>query len=62
MAILLQAAQQSHLPLFTGLLVLGLVVGVAGHMCRSRMLVVAGILVIGGVSAYFSFVLQPSGG
>ena len=58
---LVLAAQSSHLGLFTALLALGLVIGVFGHIIKSRTLVVTGILVIGLVSAYFSFVLQPSG-
>jgi hypothetical protein len=40
-------------------LLLGLVVGVFGHIIRSRALIISAILVIGGVSAYFSFALQP---
>ena len=42
-------------------LVFGLVVGVFGHIIHSRTLILTGILVIGLTSAYFSFVLQPSG-
>ena len=54
-------AASSHLGLFTAALVLGVVIGVFGHIIRSRALIITGILVIGLVSAYFSFVLQPSG-
>jgi hypothetical protein len=56
------ASQQSQLVLFSAALVFGLLVGVFGHIIKSRTLVITGILVIGLVSAYFSFVLQPSGG
>ena len=49
----------SHLGAFTAVLAFGLVVGVFGHIINSRALIVAGILVIGLASAYFSFVLQP---
>jgi hypothetical protein len=56
---LIVAAQQAHLGLFIGLLGFGLVVGVFGHIIHSRMLIVTGILLIGLVSAYFSFVLEP---
>ncbi len=58
---LLLAASGSHLGVFTALLALGLIVGVIGHIIKSRTLIITGILVIGLVSAYFSFVLQPSG-
>jgi hypothetical protein len=59
---LLLAAGGSHLGVFTALLAFGLILGVIGHIVKSRMLIITGILVIGLVSAYFSFVLQPSGG
>jgi hypothetical protein len=56
--IVLFALQQSHLGLFGGLLALGLVIGVFGHLARSRALIVTGILMIGLVSAYFSLAPQ----
>ena len=58
---LLLAAQASHLGVFTAALAIGLAIGVFGHIIHSRTLIITGILVIGLVSAYFSFVLQPSG-
>lgn len=58
---LLIASQQSQLTLFVVVLLIGLVVGVFGHIIHSRALIVVGILVIGLASAYFSFVLQPGG-
>ncbi len=58
---LVLAVQSSHLGLFTAALIVGLVIGVFGHIIHSRALILTGILVIGLVSAYFSFVLQPSG-
>ncbi len=47
---------------FLGVLVFGVVVGTFGHIIRSRTLIIAGILVIGLVSSYFTleFVLQPT--
>jgi hypothetical protein len=54
-------ASSAHLGLFTAALALGLLIGVFGHIIRSRTLIITGILVVGLVSAYFSFVLQPSG-
>jgi hypothetical protein len=38
---------------------LGFVIGVAGHLTRSRALVLIGILIIAIVSAYFAFALRP---
>ena len=61
MIALVPAVTSSHLGLFTALLALGLVIGVFGHIVKSRTLIIVGILVIGLVSAYFSFVLQPTG-
>ena len=59
--LLVLASQQSQVNAFVAVLVFGLVVGVLGHIARSRTLVLTGILVIGLASAYFSFVLQPGG-
>jgi len=58
---LVLAATSSHIGLFTAVLAVGLLIGVFGHIIKSRALIITGILVIGLVSAYFSFVLQPSG-
>jgi hypothetical protein len=58
---LVLAATSSHIGLFTAALVVGLVIGVFGHIIKSRTLIIIGILVIALVSAYFSFVLQPAG-
>lgn len=58
---LLLAVQSSHLGLFTAALAVGLAIGVFGHIIKSRTLIITGILVIALLSAYFSFVLQPSG-
>ncbi|MGI8863925.1 MAG: hypothetical protein ACR2JH_05910 [Solirubrobacteraceae bacterium] len=60
MLVLVQAAGASHLGVFTAALAIGLVIGVFGHVIKSRTLILTGILVIGLVSAYFSFVLQPT--
>jgi hypothetical protein len=59
--LLLYAAQSAHLGAFAGAVGLGFVIGVVGHLTRSRALVIAGIFLIAAASAYFSFVLQPSG-
>jgi hypothetical protein len=57
--VLFLATQQSQLDAFIVVLVFGLLVGVFGHIIGSRALILTGILLIGLVSAYFSFVLQP---
>jgi hypothetical protein len=56
------ASQQSQLTAFVLVLIIGLAVGVFGHIISSRTLILTGILIIGLASAYFSFVLQPGGG
>jgi hypothetical protein len=56
---LLIASQQSQLHAFLAVLVFGLVVGVFGHMIRSRTLIVTGILIIGLTSTYFAWIVQP---
>ena len=60
--LLLIASQQSQLTAFIVVLIFGLAVGVLGHLSGSRTLILTGILVIGLVSAYFTFVLQPGSG
>jgi hypothetical protein len=59
---LLLAAQSSHVTLFAALVGVGMLIGIYGHLTGSRTAVVVGIVVIAAVSAYFSFVLRPSGG
>ena len=47
---------------FLGTLVFGVLVGTFGHIIQSRTLIIAGILVVGLVSSYFTieFVLRPT--
>jgi uncharacterized membrane protein YedE/YeeE len=54
------AAASDHLSVFVAALIAGAVIGALGHLVRSRALILAGIVVIAAVSAYFSFVLQPN--
>jgi F0F1-type ATP synthase assembly protein I len=58
----LAASQQTDLHVTLAALIVGLVIGVFGHIIHSRPLILVGILIIGLVSAYFSFVLQPGAG
>ena len=53
--VLLIASQQAQLHALLAVLVFGLVIGVFGHIVSSRTLILTGILIIGGVSAYFAF-------
>jgi hypothetical protein len=55
--VLALASQQSQLNAFIVVLVFGLLVGVFGHVIRSRTLILTGIAIIGGVSAYFLVVV-----
>jgi hypothetical protein len=55
------AASNPHLALIAAALALGALIGIYGHIIHSRALILSGIVIIGAVSAYFSFVLQPGG-
>ena len=60
MFLLAVAVRSSHLGLFAGLVAFGFVLGIFGHVIRSRTLILTGILVIGLVSGYYVFVLEPA--
>ncbi|HEX3802093.1 MAG TPA: hypothetical protein VHV75_04560 [Solirubrobacteraceae bacterium] len=47
------AAASAHLGLLGPLLIAGFLIGVYGHMSRSRPLILCGIAVIAAVSLYF---------
>jgi hypothetical protein len=51
--LLAAASATSHLGIYAIVVVIGFVVGVTGHMTRSRTLVITGIIVIAGASIYF---------
>jgi hypothetical protein len=53
--LLLIASQQSELHALIAVLVLGFAIGVFGHIIGSRVLIITGIFLVGGVSAYFAF-------
>jgi hypothetical protein len=53
------ASQQSQLHAFLAVMILGLVIGVFGHVVHSRTLILTGILMIGLTGAYFAWVVQP---
>jgi hypothetical protein len=47
------ALSSSGLGILSVVMVVGLLIGLVGHLARSRPLIVLGILVIGAVSVYF---------
>ncbi len=48
------ASATAHAGVLAITLALGFVIGVYGHIVRSRTLILTGIIVIGAVSAYFA--------
>ena len=46
---------------YAAVMAVGFLVGVAGHIIRSRLLIVTGILIVGAVSGYFAFVVGKVG-
>lgn len=51
----LAASGQSQLRALVIAMAFGVVVGVLGHIVGSRTLILTGIVIIGGISAYFLF-------
>ena len=60
MLLLALTVRASHLGAFAALVALGFVIGIVGHIVRSRTMVITGILVIGMVTAYYTLVLEPA--
>jgi hypothetical protein len=58
--VLALAVQSSQVNVSLIALALGFLIGILGHVIRSRTLIITGILVIGAVSAYFALVLPGS--
>ncbi len=56
------AIKSSHLGVFAAAIAFGFVLGMFGHIIRSRPLIVIGILLIGLTSAYYVFLLEPGSG
>jgi hypothetical protein len=54
-ATLLLAAVSDSLGPYAAVMGFGFLVGVYGHVIRSRMLILTGILIVGAVSAYIAF-------
>jgi hypothetical protein len=46
---------------FAAAMAFGFLIGVYGHVIRSRTMIITGILIVGGVSGYVAFVLGKLG-
>lgn len=57
--LLVLGTQQSQLHVLLAAMAFGLLVGVFGHIIRSRTLILTGILIIALVGGYFAWLLQP---
>jgi hypothetical protein len=59
--LLTPAALPTNIGPYAALMAAGFVIGVAGHIIRSRTLIVAGILIVGAVSVIVAFVIGRLG-
>jgi hypothetical protein len=50
-----EAALPTDVGAYVGILGVGFLVGIAGHVTKSRTLILAGILIVGVVSVVFAF-------
>jgi hypothetical protein len=55
MAILIPAALPSNVGPYVAATAVGFAVGIAGHLIRSRILILTGILIVGAVAVIFGF-------
>ena len=55
--VLVLAALPTSIGPYVAVLAAGFLIGVTGHVIRSRMLILAGILIIGAVSVVVAFVI-----
>jgi hypothetical protein len=51
------AALPTSVAPYIALIAAGFAIGIAGHVIRSRMLIIAGILIVGAVSVIVAFVI-----
>lgn len=61
MAILIPATLTTNIAPYAALLAVGFVVGIIGHLNRSRTLIVAGIVMVGVAAVTFTFVVGKVG-
>jgi hypothetical protein len=57
MVILVQAALPSTVGPYIAVIAAGFLIGIAGHVIRSRTLILTGILIVGAVAVIFGFVV-----
>ena len=57
MVILFPAALPSTPAPYAAVMALGFLIGITGHVIRSRALILTGILIVGLISAVFAFVV-----
>jgi hypothetical protein len=55
------AALSSNPGPYAAVIAVGFLIGIYGHIARTRILIVAGILIVGTVSGYFAFVVGKLG-
>jgi len=55
--ILVPAALPTNIGPYLAVMAVGFVIGIAGHLSRSRTLILTGILIVGVVAAIFAFVV-----
>ena len=61
MAILVPAALPITIDPYVAVMAIGFLIGVAGHLSRSRTLILTGILIVGAVSVIVAFVIGKLG-
>lgn len=57
----MSAATSGRVGPYAAVMAFGFIIGVFGHIIRSRMLIVTGIVIVGALSAYFAFVVGRLG-
>jgi hypothetical protein len=60
-AILIPAALPTNISPYAAVMAVGFVIGVVGHVIRSRTLILTGILIVGTVSVIVAFVIGKLG-
>ena len=55
MVLLVPAALPTNVGPYLAVMAVGFVIGIAGHVSRSRSLILAGILIVGAVAVVFGF-------
>lgn len=57
MLTLVPAALPTQLGPYVAIVAVGFAIGIAGHLIRSRILILTGILIVGAVAVIFGFVV-----